>query len=671
MWSFCVTLLLSTAIRSTFADFTPFNNDFEYMSGKWGNYSRQRFLSDEKVIAPVANILVAPQPDVSASKHMLWVPMGPSLPSTRPMILDTKSLSTVWYSDHHARLGAHRGSCNGTDYIYHWSQTGEYRSEGRFFFFNSRYELVHNLTVVGNFHHADPHDLWLTPQCTAIFPIYRPGPYNLTTFNVTDGWIEDSYFQEVDLLTNERLFQWRASNFIDPVDTYAGPGVVSNGTDSGSAVDWFHINSIQKDHYGNFLVSSRHMHALYYVSGSTGNIIWTIGGKRNAFRDMSGGKATNFAWQHHARWVDQGLTKIQLFDNRNTEWHSESESISRGIVIRLDYARREVWLEHEYKHHPLTSIREGSMQVLTDSPYGNTALVGYGSQPAWTEFSEDGSVIWDVALGPMHLNRQSADNYRTLKFNWTGNPQWKPRISPGPLPKYSFNESESTFYIALRDESGASLPNNTVYVSWNGATEIKQWIVLASNTTSNLTLDHLWAEVPKSGFEESCFVGETTRYVIAWAINDANEVIGHTDILTMDDSSGSRAFSITDSGGDLTDMTLAWQKFVRSQLYRSILTKIQSGWKGEVRIRGAGIPSVVLLFGLLFSIVAGFLGMASFARRSRRGRQWKTQARKSRDSYSMESEETPLGYFTDLEFSEARVGKREEPSSTRVLAKQR
>ncbi|TKX19721.1 hypothetical protein C1H76_7919 [Elsinoe australis] len=535
--------------------------------------------------------------------------MGPGLPQPHPILLDSRTLSPVWYGSLSAKLGAATQSCNGSNYITFFSRTNkDIRKEGNFHFLNSNYESVYNVTAKGELPYADPHELFLTPHCAAVFSAYNPAPYDLSAYNISSGWLLDSYFQEVDLASQELLFSWQASKHIDPHDSYWSPKLRDEGRNKDSGWDWFHINSIEKDRYGNYLVSSRHMNALYYVSGTSGEVIWTLGGKRNDFKDMSNGRATDFAWQHHARWADEDLTKIHLFDNRNTDFHSSDRPHSRGILLRLDFAKSQVWLEREYLSQPLTAVREGSMQTFSDSPKPGNALIGYGSQPVWTEFDQNGTVLWDVALGPMHLNRESADNFRTSKFNWTGMPTWRPKIALGPLPVYTFDTDNSTFHIQLQDPSGSQLVNNTAYFSWNGATEVAQWVVLASNTTSELNLSHFWARIPKMGFEDSCFVGESTRFITVLAIDEHDNVLGQTHIMTTTEDGVMQEIQIPDEVTNTQALTEDWQKFLRSQSGMPFFKDIKDHWQSMPRPHqqmavGAGaVFSCGLLFGVSFGI---------------------------------------------------------------------
>lgn len=155
-----------------------------------------------------------------------------------------------------------------------------------------------------------------------VFTIIEPRPYDLLEFGIENGWLMDSYIQEIDIATRTVLFQWRASDHVDIRDSFwdiniRAPEFGPFGKTLGDSWDFFHINSVQKDAHGNFLISSRHFSSIYYIDGRTGDVSWTLGGKRNNFADLSNGDATDFTWQHHARWANKDLTSISLFDDRS------------------------------------------------------------------------------------------------------------------------------------------------------------------------------------------------------------------------------------------------------------------------------------------------------------------------------------------------------------------
>ena len=129
---------------------------------------------------------------------------------------------------------------------------------------------------------------------TALLTAYETKSYDLSSYGIDNGWLADSVFQEIDIETGNLIFSWRASDHFSTNDSYADPG--STGSSQSSPYDFFHINSIERDASGNYLISSRHTHSISYVNGTNGDVIWILGGKLNQFKDNSDGNATNFAW---------------------------------------------------------------------------------------------------------------------------------------------------------------------------------------------------------------------------------------------------------------------------------------------------------------------------------------------------------------------------------------
>src|SRR4051812_22254160 len=77
--------------------------------------------------------------------------------------------------------------------------------------YNTKYESVWNISAI-DLAFADAHDLFLTPQCTAVITVFQPIQYDLSAMGMeNDSWIMESYFQDIDLATNELMFEWRAS----------------------------------------------------------------------------------------------------------------------------------------------------------------------------------------------------------------------------------------------------------------------------------------------------------------------------------------------------------------------------------------------------------------------------------------------------------------------------
>src|SRR4051794_11853424 len=101
------------------------------------------------------------------------------------------------------------------------------------------------------------------------------------------------------------MFTWRSLDHIAPDECYVSPAVTS----ASQFVPWdyFHINSAEKDSKGNFLISARHCHAVYYINGTSGDILWRRVGKNSKF---AMGNNTPFCFKHHARWQADNDTLI-------------------------------------------------------------------------------------------------------------------------------------------------------------------------------------------------------------------------------------------------------------------------------------------------------------------------------------------------------------------------
>ncbi|KAK3062770.1 hypothetical protein LTR53_019206, partial [Teratosphaeriaceae sp. CCFEE 6253] len=156
---------------------------------------------------------------------------------------------------------------------------------------NASYDVVHRVGAANGLS-ADLHEFLITDEGTALMTMYQVFPHNVSDFrhfNASDpedqnpNHIWDCVFQEVDIATGDLVFEWRASEHIDLHDTYHDIGA---GGTQRDPFDWYHINSVEKDALGNFLVSARYTHGIYYVDGITGELLWTLGGKRNAFMDL-------------------------------------------------------------------------------------------------------------------------------------------------------------------------------------------------------------------------------------------------------------------------------------------------------------------------------------------------------------------------------------------------
>lgn len=266
-----------------------------------------------------------------------------------------------------------------------------------------------------------------------------------------------------------------------------------------SGYDFFHINSIDKDAQGNYLISSRYYQCLMYISGRNGSILWELGGRRNSFKDLSDGKATKFGWQHDAHWTADH-SGITLFDNGARYHLKPTVDHSRGVHIELDLKAMTATLKTTHVNpRRIISGSQGSMQTL---PSGNV-LIGYGYNAAWTEFSAEGEVLCDVHIGSQKFfNTGAVQTYKVLKYSWVGRPSTKPKV-------------ESV--------------DGEVYVGWNGATEVKEWALKGLNEARvELGADEV-VKVEKADFETRVKVDcQRWKYVKAAAVGIDGNILGES-----------------------------------------------------------------------------------------------------------------------------------------------
>jgi hypothetical protein len=268
--------------------------------------------------------------------------------------------------------------------------------------------------------------------------------------------------------------------------------------------DWFHLNSIDLEPDGNIFISARSTWAGYQLQAGTGEVLWRLGGSRSSFKM---GPGTETAWQHDGRVLANG--EVTFFDDgSNPRVHHES----RGVRIALDFKTHQAHLTAAYTHpNALLAVSQGNMQTLTD---GNS-VVDYGAVPELSEYSANGPLLFDAHL-PLDM-----DSYRGVRFPWRGRP-----VSPPAVLGNLNNTGEQTI----------------VRMSWNGASEVAAWRVLAGNGPGSLKPQ---TTVAASSFESTAILPEKWAYVTTQALDAAGRVLGASPTVEV----ASYAASLASTGG--------------------------------------------------------------------------------------------------------------------------
>ncbi len=341
-------------------------------------------------------------------------------------------------------------------------------------------------TVDGGFgpETADLHELLLTPRGTAIVTAYRVVPYDLSRLGgAKNGTVADSIVRELDLATGRVLFTWHSLGHVALAESYAD---VPQPTDGRAAqpYDYFHVNAVAEEPDGNLLVTARNTWAVYEIDRHTGKVLWRLGGKRS---DFYMGPGASFAWAHDARRAADGT--ITIFDD---EASPTVGAESRGLRIRLNLRRKTAtFVQEDVTPDRVLAESQGNMQQLGNGD----VLVGWGAVPRITEFDRSGKVVFDASFAP------ADDSYRAYRFEWTGTPTTRPAI-------------------AVDLGSGDA---RDVYASWNGATEVRAWRVVAG-----LTAEHLLpvgSAVTRQGFETHLSVSTDAPFLAVQALGAGGRVL--------------------------------------------------------------------------------------------------------------------------------------------------
>ncbi|KIK62494.1 hypothetical protein GYMLUDRAFT_126512, partial [Collybiopsis luxurians FD-317 M1] len=476
------------------------NKDYE--SGALGISPHQTY--NAAPFSPVQLNFALPPADCPANSetegYFFFYPLGTYLVSLEPygMILNPNGTLVG------AIPGILRGlqKYNGTDHIAVWFGDGYPEGGGHGSGYNllidNKYLVVANLTTVNLGVGADIHELQVTPSNTAIMTAYPSQAANLSAYGgPEDGYVYNSAFQEVDIATGEVLFTWQPLGQVDPDECYAAIGQTGNGT-ADDPWDYFHINSVQKQDDGNYLVSSRHCHALYLLD-SIGDIIWQMGGKKSNFNFSEG---ANFTWQHHARIHDSST--LSVFNNGASQWEQDFP-YSQGLLLNFDCSDREVSLINARSPFNRTvTTSQGSVQFLENGE----SIIGWGSIPSFSQHDRHGNIKWSAQFAS---EADSVSAYRVFLHNWVGRPTTPPSMQIS-------NTSTST--------------NVTVYAWWNGATEVMAWKLFGSTAWSPLAPVYLNA-VSKVDFETTLtYTGDYDEGYVFFqvaAMNANGEYLGYSN----------------------------------------------------------------------------------------------------------------------------------------------
>lgn len=439
---------------------------------------------------------------------------GPSVADNAPVILDGNG-ELIWMSNEFpTTMNLKVQRYKGQDYLTFWGgKKAKTSGQGDYFMLDSNYRIAHKLNAVGDGLKADLHEFKINSDDTALFTVYNTTIGDLTPLGMFRGknsWIVDNIFQEIDIATGELLFQWKASDHFAPEETFMTNPF--GGYSETMPFDVFHLNSVEKDSRGNYLVSARHLHTVFYVDGRTGNVLWKFGGRSSDFQDLSLGHASDFKWQHDVRWISEEQGIISLFDN-GIAWPHMDAPHSSGRIIHLNTEDFTAQLLHSFTSlQHARSSSQGSLQLLHAADGEPHIFIGWGSSAVYTEHAIDGELLCETHFGARAFwFWERVKSYRAFKSSgWISTPEdWSPN---------------------------AQIDGDQIYVSWNGATEVSSWELQGTRDYSptNESIFEAIDGLTKERFEESFElpVNSEYRYFRIAALDDEGAVLRCSNTVT-------------------------------------------------------------------------------------------------------------------------------------------
>ncbi|KAI6857861.1 hypothetical protein KC323_g7188 [Hortaea werneckii] len=521
---------LSAAVAisaSVTADIVPINttgNNWPYQEYKTVNFT-----------PPVLNITNNYRP---SEGYLFFAPDAAKAYQTGPLIMDMFG-ELVWNGPEGHAFGFGKQKYLDEDVLVWWNGTAYPepigRGNGAVYMLNRQYEQIHKTTLDGNFvehvpnatfqSNIDLHEIYITEQGTMIVTGNNVTQTDLTSVGgPSDGWVVEAQVYEIDIATNDVLFSWKSLDHLDalPFTSSVYPLGSEGYTGENQSLAWgyFHINSASP-YDGGYILSSRFLCSAIAISGS-GDVKWILDGRGGEEDDFTHNAGTDFCYQHDIRAFSQqpsqtntSLIELHMHDNANSPIENNTIPTS-GKSLFVDLSTKTVTLQTQYLNAsgPIYATAQGNYQSL---PNGNVFL-GHGWIPIFEEFSSEGEILSTIQFGHAGTlpagegggyeslpRSETALSYRAFKQEWIGCPQTRPDV----VVERHRQQQRQWSYDSPRERG------LTVYVSWNGATEVEAWEIYGgggygghgSHVQDGTELAHL-ATIPKKGFESSAFIDD-------------------------------------------------------------------------------------------------------------------------------------------------------------------
>ncbi|UDD61436.1 hypothetical protein AFCA_008795 [Aspergillus flavus] len=392
--------------------------------------------------------------------------------------------------------------------------------KGTGYVLDQHYETVKAVPVTNDLGAFNMHEFnILDGGKTALACSYRNKYMSLGDLGRPDeyGWVVTGGFVELDTATGEVLFEWDSEGYI-PIDesVRVGPSTPASGEPGW---DYVHVNAVDKNAAGDYILSARFTSTIYLISGQDKSIIWRLGGEKSDFvQDFT------FSKQHHVRFVESNATHTTIsFLNNASDEAEQEEDTSAALIVQLHTSvspmTAKVIERYSRPDGDLTRLR-GSVQKLAN---GNV-FVGWSERGYQSEHSPEGEVLMEASFASSRFS-----TYRSYKFDFTGRPSAPPDVVSSV---YGTDETDLTTIF---------------HVSWNGATDVASWNFHARVNQDGMPV--LVGNTTKLDFETMYIADGYLDWVSVEAVDEDGNVLGTSEIQRTDTPSNWRLAGFQ---GDMT-----------------------------------------------------------------------------------------------------------------------
>ncbi|KAJ5665886.1 uncharacterized protein N7477_008334 [Penicillium maclennaniae] len=384
--------------------------------------------------------------------------------------------------------------------ILQYSYDGRERGYGMIL--NEKYETYRKLPLRKDLGVFDIHEFKVREDGkSALVTVYLSEEISLAEFGRPDEktFLETGGFAEIDTTTAEVIYDWRSYDQIPLSETiHYHPDSRPEGPPGW---DYVHINSVDKNDAGDYLISMRFTNTLYMVSGLDGKIMWRLNG-------VNGGDFDSdfiFSKQHDAKFQESSGTRhVISFMNNASDEEFQEETISAAMIVEVETGTTpmtaRVVKRYDRPDGDLTRLR-GNAQVLPNK----NMFVCWSQGGYISEHSPEGDLLMSARFTSSRFS-----NYRAYKFEFTG----RPAIPPDLVS--SVWGSDETNLVT------------TIWVSWNGATDVASYNFYAQ--ASQFDAPVFIGNISKTGFESMFMASGYVDWVSAEAVDRDGNVMSTSRI---------------------------------------------------------------------------------------------------------------------------------------------